>query len=131
MTIDEFLSGQMRQKFAWGTHDCCLFAADWVAAIEGCDPAAAIRGTYKDRRGAMRVIRAHGGMAGLVRACLPHWRDVPNGEVADGAVVIYHQPEIGPTTGIRWGGMLFSRALDGVAARRADLFEVTLCLRQH
>lgn len=49
------------QPLVWGRHDCCLFAADAVLAITGADPAAALRGTYGDVKGARRIVKRHGG----------------------------------------------------------------------
>lgn len=51
--------------FAWGRHDCCLFAADCVLALTGVDHAAAWRGTYTDAVGAQRVLMRQGGLRGL------------------------------------------------------------------
>lgn len=47
--------------FAWGTFDCWLAAADLVAATTGTDPAAWCRGRYRTARGALGVLRRHGG----------------------------------------------------------------------
>jgi len=55
------------QPFAWGTHDCCLWAADAVQALTGHDPAADLRGCYSDATGAMRALRAVGGLLGAGR----------------------------------------------------------------
>ena len=49
-----------REGFAWGRHDCALFAAGAVEAVTGTDPAAAWRGQYRTRAGGMRLIRAAG-----------------------------------------------------------------------
>lgn len=47
--------------FAWGTFDCWLAAADQVAASTGVDPADWCRGRYRSARGALGVLRRHGG----------------------------------------------------------------------
>lgn len=52
------------QGFAYGVNDCCLFAADCAQAITGTDYAAEFRGY--DVRGAARILRRHGGLAGLM-----------------------------------------------------------------
>ena len=51
--------------FAWGSNDCAFYAADAVLACTGMDPAADLRGTYADVRGAAEVIREHGGLITL------------------------------------------------------------------
>jgi hypothetical protein len=61
---------RLHTPFAWGTHDCVLFAADAVHAITGTDPAAAQRGTYATALCAARVIAAHGSLAGIAAAAL-------------------------------------------------------------
>lgn len=43
--------------FAWGGHDCCLWAATAVQAQLGADPAADLRGTYHSQRAAVALIR--------------------------------------------------------------------------
>lgn len=48
--------------YAWGVHDCCLWAADAVEACTGVDPAAAWRGTYADVTGAAAVMKRLGGL---------------------------------------------------------------------
>jgi hypothetical protein len=51
--------------FAWGSNDCCMFAADAAQAQTGTDPAAAERGTYNDARGAAQVLARLGGIEAI------------------------------------------------------------------
>lgn len=53
------------RRFQYGRHDCCLFAANIARAITGRDPAAAIRGEYRSRQGAQRLLDAAGGLEAL------------------------------------------------------------------
>ncbi|HTN12513.1 MAG TPA: hypothetical protein VL154_16205 [Acetobacteraceae bacterium] len=46
--------------FVWGTHDCCLFAADAVLATTGADPAAEWRGRYDSEAEALELLGARG-----------------------------------------------------------------------
>ena len=41
-----FIEARRNTPFAWGSHDCAMFAGDAVIAITGRDPFAAWRGTY-------------------------------------------------------------------------------------
>lgn len=52
------------EPFAWGRHDCCLWAADAVQATTGVDLATDLRGGYTDARGAYRRLTAIGGLRG-------------------------------------------------------------------
>lgn len=54
--------------FAWGRHDCCLFAADAVRAVTGHDPAADLRGTYATAAEAAAALARAGGLVGLAIA---------------------------------------------------------------
>lgn len=60
--IDAFAARQRALRFEWGVSDCCLFAADWVLALAGHDPAGGIRGTYTTQHGAWATVRRLGGL---------------------------------------------------------------------
>jgi hypothetical protein len=62
--LADFLADE--KPFAWGSRDCCLFAADAVLCITGTDPAKGYRGRYKTAIGAARLQKLYGGLAGLV-----------------------------------------------------------------
>jgi hypothetical protein len=53
--------------FAWGMHDCGLFAADAVLACTGTDPAAHLRGRYASEAEAEALLGEQ-GLYGFVRA---------------------------------------------------------------
>jgi hypothetical protein len=65
-----FIEARRSRPFVWGAHDCCLFAADWVAMATGKDPAADLRGTYATALGAKRITDDAGGLAKLVESAL-------------------------------------------------------------
>lgn len=60
--LDALIAARMATPFAWGTHDCCLFAADAVLAQTGEDPAAEFRGTYSDAASALGLLQDLGGL---------------------------------------------------------------------
>ena len=90
-------------RFAWGVHDCCLFAADAVEAMTGSDPAAAWRGSYNTEAGAEAIIGPLGleGMAAAALeaigagACDPAFAQ--RGDVV--LVLVGNQPTMGVCTG--------------------------------
>lgn len=61
LRFSDFVQTRARLPFAWGSNDCCLFAADAVEAITGVDPAASLRG-YDSALSAQRLIDARGGI---------------------------------------------------------------------
>jgi hypothetical protein len=64
--LGDFLSDTLRRERGWGVLDCFLFAADWVQARRGVDPAAAYRGRYDSEIGAKRFMVQAGGFEALV-----------------------------------------------------------------
>lgn len=60
--LDALIESRLHEPFAWGSNDCCLWAADCVLAMTGHDHAADLRGTYDSAAGALRVLAAAGGI---------------------------------------------------------------------
>lgn len=56
------IAARMAEPFAWGRHDCCLWAADAVLATTGRDPADDVRGTYSTAQDALRLLASLGGL---------------------------------------------------------------------
>lgn len=54
--LESYLASARNAPFIWGSHDCALFAADWVAERMGVDPAADLRGRYDDEAGARELL---------------------------------------------------------------------------
>lgn len=59
------IESALTRPFQWGQHDCCLFAADAVAAITGRDPAEDYRGRYASAAQAARLLDRLGGIESL------------------------------------------------------------------
>lgn len=59
-----YIDQRSAMPFAWGSNDCCTFAADGVQAITGLDPMADLRG-YGGALQAQRILR-NGGLMALV-----------------------------------------------------------------
>ena len=68
--LEALLKARREQAFAWGSNDCCMWAADVVQAVTGTDPAADLRGRYSTEGEAHSVIDAAGGLAALAAARL-------------------------------------------------------------
>jgi hypothetical protein len=56
-SFDKFLREREMMPFAWGTNDCCIFAADAILANTGVDIADDFRGKYSTQLGAFKTIR--------------------------------------------------------------------------
>ncbi|AJY44660.1 DUF6950 family protein [Martelella endophytica] len=108
---------------AWGGvdgDDCMTLLATWVAEITGVDPAASLRGTYRDREGADAIIAEAGGMVPLVeRLVLPSLCrrvQLP----ADGDIAVVAGPDGHEAGAIRFGPLWAMMSLRGVMAKRWD-----------
>ena len=68
--FEAFVSSRRASPFAWGTNDCAGFAADCVQALTGIDPAPTIPRTPRTELQSARLLRRHGGVAGIATAAL-------------------------------------------------------------
>ena len=66
--LAQFIEARREQPFAWGSNDCCIFAANWVETCTGVDHALAWRGRYSSGLGAARFLDEAGGVEALVDA---------------------------------------------------------------
>lgn len=91
------------EPFAWGSHDCCLWAADSVLALTGVDPAHALRGTYGDERSALKLVARLGGLTAIGLMCGP---EIKPAHATDGDVGLVAWPDgvvsLGVHGGTRW-----------------------------
>lgn len=58
--LSTYIGAVAREGFAYGRHDCALFAAGGVLALTGADPAASWRGRYSTELGGLRHLRRAG-----------------------------------------------------------------------
>lgn len=72
----------------WGQSDCLLTVADAVAAVLGDDPGAEIRGKYKTKTGAYRLIKSK-GFDSLTAVLADRFEDVPVAMAQRGDVGVY------------------------------------------
>lgn len=93
--------------FAWGTNDCVMFACNVMLEITGVDFAHEFRGSYDDRRGAMRALQKCAGLG--LEALADHLAakhdiaEVPVAFAQRGDVMLLDTPT-GPALGICIGG---------------------------
>lgn len=55
--LNETIAAASAIPFAYGTHDCALFAANCVQSMTGTDLAADVRGRYQSKPGAKLLMR--------------------------------------------------------------------------
>lgn len=65
-----YLTRYRKTPFAWGEHDCVLFAAGWIKEATGDDPLGELRGRWTDAMSAARLVRDLGGLAAAVTAVI-------------------------------------------------------------
>lgn len=99
--LNALIEASLRRPFAWGAHDCCLFAAAAVQAMTGVDPAEDLRGTYKTPAGAARALKRYGGVEGAAAtfAGAHGFAEIPPLLAQRGDVVLLATPN-GPALGV-------------------------------
>jgi hypothetical protein len=65
LAFEKCVAENYHTPFEWGTHDCCLWAANLVLAITGHDVAVDFRGKYSTAKEALEILEAGGGVAAL------------------------------------------------------------------
>ena len=99
-----FIASRKDAPYAWGSNDCCLFAADAIVAMTGTDLAAKLRGTYSNEEGAYKIIADHGSLAKLITSFL----GTPLGPLCArrGDIVLFHAPNGADCVGVCTGPTL-------------------------
>lgn len=110
--LSSYIAASMRRPFAWGSHDCVMFAAGAVEAMTGHDPAATHRGKYSTPKGAAGVLKRAKAKtpADLAAALLP---EIPVALVGIGDVVAVSQDD-GEALGIFQGAGAYAPGPQGV-----------------
>lgn len=66
--VDQTLQEWRRTPFAYGASDCMLSVLKHLARTGATDTTARYAGKYSDHDGALAMMAAHGGAAGLIEA---------------------------------------------------------------
>jgi len=114
------------KPFAWGQHDCCLFACDCIEAMTGVDPAAPFRGQYQSRVGAYRALKEYAGTLEDVAhaiAAEKGMRPIRQGEAGRGDLALL-ESQLGDVLGVHCGGVIYAAAPNGLA--RAPVYHARL-----
>ncbi|PVY81051.1 hypothetical protein C7414_102379 [Cupriavidus alkaliphilus] len=109
--LSEFIEARRERAFSWGDSDCCLFVCDGVEAMTGADPGARWRGLYASEKGARRVLRDNGGVAGI--ATLVLGAAVPPALAGRGDVVLIDTPH-GEALALCLGGLIAAQGQQGI-----------------
>ncbi|AOZ10356.1 hypothetical protein BKK80_32740 [Cupriavidus malaysiensis] len=112
-----FIEARRARAFSWGESDCCLFVCDGIAAMTGSDPGARWRGLYQGERGARRVLRDNGGVAGIATQVLGE--PVAPALAGRGDVALIDTPE-GEALALCVGGMLAAQGREGIVFHSMD-----------
>lgn len=118
---------RMHMPFAWGSHDCCLFASDVIKSLTGIDPAENLRGRYTTAAGAKRVIARHGkSVEKLVeKFSVKHgWEEVPVTRASRGDLVLVDTADHGPSVGVCVGATAVFAGPNGLTFQ-----SLTMCRR--
>ena len=59
-SLSNYLASKLHEPFAYGSNDCCMFAAGAVEAMTGIDPMAEFHGHYADLRSSIKALKEIG-----------------------------------------------------------------------
>lgn len=104
------------RPFVYGESDCCQFAAACIEHQTGENPARGIE--YSNEEQARALIRAHGGLCGLVSHFLGDPVEVPQ----DGYIALVRRPTL---LGVVYRGRIVARTpgdINDIPLERAERF---------
>ncbi|MBV2144252.1 hypothetical protein KUG47_12180 [Falsochrobactrum sp. TDYN1] len=78
----------LNTPLVWGKSDCLLTTSDAIEAVLGDDPAEEVRGKYKSRTGAHRLIKQR-GFDSIVAVLVDRFEEIPTAMAGRGDVGIY------------------------------------------
>lgn len=108
--LSSVISRAQHTPFAWGKHDCCLFACDCAVAIAGIDPAAQYRGRYSTEIGAKRALtKNHGSLEAAFDAC---FQRIDPAFAQRGDLVLI-EDDLGRSAGVVWSNGIWSVSPSG------------------
>lgn len=108
-----YIEAAQTEPFAWGSHDCALWAATWVQICTGGDYVSDWRGKYKTEAGAARLMLKR-GYAGVEAIADDHLEEKPVRLAMRGDLVLHPSGALGICHGLR---SLFVTA-DGLIAEK-------------
>jgi hypothetical protein len=108
--FDEYVLKCLSRKFAWGSLDCCCFAADWVREAREVDPMEKYRNNYTDRNSAIRLFSKAGGLEKAIATEMDRlgFARTDDPETGDLGIIIVPVgmrgglPVMGPVAGLRY-----------------------------
>jgi hypothetical protein len=106
-----FVEARRERAFSWGDSDCCLFVCDGIEAMTGVDPGARWRGLYASEKGARRVLRDNGGVAGIATLVLGD--SVPPALAGRGDVLLIDTPA-GEALALCLGATIAAQGANGI-----------------
>ena len=122
--FERFVAERLALPFAWGVNDCCTFAAHGVLALTGVDVALPELRSHTSELQAARLLKKHGGVAGIATAALGEPVPVLSANVGD---VVLIDTGTGDTLALCNGGTCMAPGPQGLVSFGMDL--ARLCWR--
>jgi len=103
--LEAYMAEVRDVPFAWGSHDCCTFAAGAVEAMTGENPIPASCPPCGSREDAFAILDEAGGLEALVGllAVRNGWRAVPPALARRGDLMIFAGKDDGPLLAVNVG----------------------------
>jgi hypothetical protein len=111
--LNAYLARVWFRPFAYGAHDCALFAAGAVEAMTGVDPAAAYRGRYATQADGMALLLVEGGAMSPIAHARMLFDQVEPAFAQTGDLAAVETPE-GRALGVVRGAVVYLAGRDGL-----------------
>lgn len=93
--LNQIIIDSRDKSFMWGSHDCCLFAANVILELIGKDFANDLRSTYSTVLEAARILKERNGVRGIATSALGN--EISPSLAQRGDIVLIHTEEHGDT----------------------------------
>lgn len=84
--LARYIAARPKTAFDWQAANCCHFAAGWIEHATGVNPMADLPAT-PDAMAAVRLVREHGDLQGIVTAATG-WNPIPPALAQTGDIVL-------------------------------------------
>lgn len=111
--LSAYVASISQRGFAWGEHDCALFAAGGVEAVTGADPARSWRGAYASATGGLRLLR-QAGFGDHVACAAALYPAIPMAVALPGDLAVLPAEDGVGALGIVQGEMIYVLRPDGL-----------------
>ena len=113
LTLCRYVGGRDGEPFEFGTADCLTFVAGAELVLGQADPIAIFRGRYNSAFSARRLMRAYGGLGGMLGAIA---EEIDAGQASSGDWALVENWDGSESVGLVLGSTIWAKGRIGVTS---------------